>query len=97
MKLYEGYPSGKKVNISVHALYEGNANLEYTDIHTDYDGNYKFYGLYNDDGELCCLDGEECVVDHMIYDGWYDLVNNNGGTPVHFILSEHDLDIACFS
>lgn len=91
------YEIGQRVNISVKALYEGNANLEYTDIHSHYDGKDKFYELYNDNDELCCLDGEECIIGHIVYDDVYDLVNNYGETAVHFMLSEHDLDIAVFT
>lgn len=96
-KMFEDYPNGKKVCISVKSLAEKNADLEYTDIISDYDDEGKFYMLYNDDGELCCLDGECCEINHVTYDGVYDLVNRNGETDVHFMLSKHDLDIAVFS
>lgn len=91
------YKIGQKVNISVQALYEGDADFEYTNIYSDYDGDNKIFELCNDTDELCCLDGEECIIDHIVYDGVYDLVNNNGETTVHFMLSEHDLDIAVFT
>ena len=56
------------------------------------------YVLYNEFGELCCLDGEECMIDHLVAgtEDIYDLRNDNGETTVHFMLSEDDLGIATF-
>lgn len=92
------YEIGKNVCISVNSLINGDADMEFTDIVTDHDGEETFYMLFNEFGDLCCLDGEECVIDHIVNGtaDIYDLVNNNGDCAVHFMLSEHDLDIAVF-
>lgn len=91
------YKVGEKVCISVNAMIDGDADMDYVDIVTDHDEKEKFYMLFNEFGELCCLDGEECTIDHIVNGTTdvYDLVNDNDGT-VHFMLSEHDLDIAVF-
>lgn len=89
------YEAGEKVRISIDAMIDGDADMDFIHIATSHDGEESFYMLFNEFGELCCLDGEECIVDHIV-DGTTDicdLVNNNDGT-VHFMLSEHDLDIA---
>lgn len=93
------YKIGLKVCISINALIDGNADMDYVDIMTDHDDDGEFYMLLNDLGELCCLDGEECTIDHIVNGttDLYDLVNLNGETTVHFMLSEHDLDIAVFN
>lgn len=91
------YFPGETVGISVDAMINGDADMEYVDIMTDHDGDKTFYMLLNEFGELCCLDGEECEIDHIVNGTTdvYDLVNHSDGT-VHFMLSEHDLDIAVF-
>lgn len=91
------YEIGKKVCISIDAMIDGDADMEFVDIHTDHDGRETFYMLFNEFGELCCLDGEECTIDHLVNGTTdvYDLVNHADG-DVHFMLNEHDLDIAVF-
>ena len=91
------YAVGEKVCISVDTMINEGADMDFVDIVTDHDGEEKFYMLYNEFGELCCLDGEECTIDHIVNGTTdvYDLVNRNDGA-VHFMLSEHDLDIAAF-
>ena len=91
------YAVGEKVGISIKTMIVDGADMDYVDIATDHDGEEKFYMLYNEFGELCCLDGEECTIDHIVNGTTdvYDLVNDNDG-DVHFMLSEHDLDIAVY-
>ena len=91
------YVIGEKVGISINAMIDGDANIEFVDIATNHDGEETFYMLYNEFGELCCLDGEECTIDHIVNGTTdvYDLVNCNDG-DIHFMLSKHDLDIAVF-
>ena len=91
------YAVGEKVFISVDTMINEGADMDFVDIVTDYDGEETFYMLYNEFGELCCLDGEECTIDHVVNGTTdvYDLVNHADGT-VHFMLSEHDLDIAVY-
>ena len=92
------YTVGEKVGISIEALINESANMDFVDIVTEHDGEEKFYMLYNEFGELCCLDGENCIIDHIVNGTTdiYDLANDNGECIVHFMLSEHDLDIAVF-
>ena len=91
------YKVGEKVGISIKTMVDSDADMRYVDVATNYDGEEKFYMLYNEHGELCCLDGEECMIDHIVNGTTdiYDLVNKND-IDVHFMLSEHDLDIAVF-
>lgn len=89
------YEVGQKVNISIINLAEQDSDLTFVDLA----GFCEESELYNDLGELCCLNGEECVIDHVVVKSTdrgalYDLLNCNGETAVHFILSEMDLDIA---
>ena len=89
------YEVGQKVNISIINLAEQDADLTCVDLA----GFCEESEVYNDLGELCCLNGEECVIDHVVVKSTdrgalYDLLNCNGETAVHFILSEMDLDIA---
>ena len=91
------YSVGTKVCISVKSLIEQNAEMSFVDICSDYDDGGKFYMLYNEIGELACLDGELCTIDHIVADGIYDLKNENGNTVCHFMLSEKDLDIAVYN
>ena len=89
------YEVGQKVNISIINLAEQDSDLTFVDLA----GVCEESELYNDFGELCCLNGEECVIDHVVVKSTdrgalYDLLNCNGETAVHFILSEMDLDIA---
>lgn len=89
------YEVGQKVNISIINLAEQDSDLTFVDL----TGFCEESELYNDLGELCCLNGEECVIDHVVVKSTdrgalYDLLNCNGETAVHFILSEMDLDIA---
>lgn len=97
------YDLGQKVSISLSALMTGNSDtdkpdLAFVDLIVCDDGHLE---LYNDTGELCCLDGEECIIDHIVVNNTprgplYDLLNINGETTVHFMLSRTDLDIAVF-
>ncbi len=36
--------------------------LEYTRIEYSSDGDEEYFDLYNDNDELCCLDGEEVLI-----------------------------------
>ena len=91
------YAVGEKVSINIKTMIIDGADMDYVDIATNHDGEEEFYMLYNEFGELCCLDSEECTIDHIVNGttNVYDLVNRNDG-DIHFMLSEHDLDIAVF-
>lgn len=91
------YTIGEKVCISVDTMINEDADMDFVNIVTNHDGEETFYMLCNEFGELCCLDGEECEIDHIVNGTTdiYDLVNHNDG-DVHFMLSEYDLDIAVY-
>lgn len=95
------YKVGQKVNISLAALYYGEHELKYVRIISLYDG-VNFRWLENDDGDTCCYEGEECTIVSSTelpeqYRIVYGLINENGECPVFFQMTEHDLDICCFS
>lgn len=89
------FRDGQEVYISIDALMCSGCDLTYVDIATNHDGHSTFYMLYNEFGELCCLDGESCTIDHIVNGttDLYDLVNRSYG-DIHFMLSKHDLIIA---
>lgn len=63
MKLTEGI----KVCISVESLYNREKDLlyghiEYTEANEPENGDDNYFDLYNEDGELACMDGEEVIV-----------------------------------
>ena len=91
------YNVGDVVCISIDALIDDDADMNYVEIMTDHYEDGTYYAILNEFGELACYDGEECVIDHVVNGttDLYDLVCNNGETNVHFMLSEHDLDIGC--
>ena len=91
------YELGKKVCISIDAMINGDADMDFVDIVTEHDEDGTWYMLLNEFGDVCCLDGEQCTVDHVVNGTTdvYDLINHENG-DVHFMLTEHDLDIATF-
>lgn len=81
----------KKVCISVQALYEAfGENLRLNTITTEDDG---YYDLYNEHGELACMDGEEVSITQEGSD-LTSFVNNNGEYSVYFALTHKEAIIA---
>lgn len=79
------------VCISVQALYEiFGENLRLNTISTEDDG---FYDLYNEHGELACMDGEEVSITEK-GDTYISFVNNSGEYSVYFALSHEEAKIA---
>ena len=52
-----------------------------------------YFDLYNNDGELCCMDGEDVeVVGHN--DGIWTLKNTHGDNDVYFSLTDAEFEVA---
>lgn len=94
MKLEEGM----KVCISVKSLYDMENNLLFGKIVPDFtesQNDTDYYDLYNEDGELACLDGEEVLVD-QIGQAIVTFRNDNGDGSVYFSLTHEETDIAIY-
>ena len=86
---------GDLVCLNIAALSEEiGDDLEYTRVEYSSDGEY--FDLYNADGELCCMDGEEVLI---IKDDGTDLsfVNQNGIKHVEFRLTLTEFKTAYFN
>lgn len=91
------YREGMRVGVSVKALYENAQDLMFGHIIPDFeDGVMKYYDLYNDDDELACLDGEECMID-QVGQALITLRNTNGDGAIYFTLTYEEADIAIFN
>ena len=94
MKLEEGM----EVGISVKALYELERNLLFGRIVTDFatkENDCDYYDLYNEDGELACLDGETVKVDQVGV-AIVTFRNDNGDGTIYFALTHDECDAAVF-
>lgn len=79
------------VCISVQALYEAfGENLQLNTIAAEDDG---YYDLYNEHGELACMDGEEVSITQT-GDVYISFVNSNGEYSVYFGLTHEEAKIA---
>lgn len=79
------------VCISVQNLYETfGDNLRLNTISTEDDG---YFDLYNEHGELACMDGEEVNITET-GDTYISFVNNNGEYSVYFALTHEEAKIA---
>ena len=91
------YTEGMHVCVSVKALYENTQDLTFGHIVPDFeDGVMKYYDLYNDDDELACLDGEECVI-AQVGQALITLSNSNGDGTIYFTLTREEADVAIFN
>lgn len=87
--------------ISIKTLYEkiGNKQTDYgLRIHKtkDDETEQEYFDLINSNGDVACMDGEECVVMHDRKNNLFLCTNNNGEQPVRFSLSEKELAICAF-
>lgn len=64
-------------------------NLRLNTISTEDDG---YYYLYNEHGELACMDGEEVNITE-IGDIYISFINNNGEYSVYFALTRKEAEI----
>lgn len=89
---------GAAVTVSVKTLYESVNNPKYVEIIPDFDekGNMAYFDLYNDKGELACMDGEVCRVAKAGRNRVV-LSNAQGDNPVDFKLTAEEAGICCFS
>lgn len=97
MRMVE-FREGDRVTVSVQALYDSGIPLEYGRIETenDYSGEVvNYYDLYNDDGELACMDGEECRIEQVGV-VLITLVNDYGESAVRLTLTRPEAEIALF-
>ncbi|MDD6484007.1 MAG: hypothetical protein PUF72_05470 [Clostridiales bacterium] len=91
MKLTEGM----KVCISVKALQNMENDLLYGLIVPDYYNNTNYYDLYNEGGELACMDGEEVLID-QIGKTLVTFRNDNGDGNIYFSLTHKEAGLAIF-
>lgn len=82
-----------KVNISLAALAEAGIQPKHCRMERDDEG---YLALYNEDSELCCLDGEDAAVQEHA-NGKYLLRNDNGDWTIYFNLTDAEYAIAVFS
>ena len=93
------FKEGTRVRVSVRALYNMEDDLLYGQIIPDFaklPNDTDYYDLYNEDGELACLDGEEVVIaqvgQHLV-----TLRNDNGDGSVYFTLTHEEATVALSS
>lgn len=94
MKLEEGM----KVCISVKSLYDMENNLLFGKIVSDFaesQNDTDYYDLYNENGELACLDGEEVLID-QVGQAIVTFRNDNGDGSVYFSLTHEEADKAIY-
>ena len=92
-ELYEGM----NICVSVKALYDMEKDLLLGHIVPDFEDNEKvYYDLYNEYGELACLDGELCWIT-QIGNGLVSFRNDNGEGSVYFALTTDEAKVACFA
>ena len=84
--------------ISIKALYELSSTLTYGSIiySRDDDVKQEYFDLYNQDGQLACLDGEECKVKKVNKDSVV-LTSKNTEFSVDFVLTHEEAQTAFFS
>ena len=78
---------GKTVCISVAVLFS--EPLAFGRVEKD----EEYYDLYNEDGELACMDGEEVVIE-QVGDYLITFRNDNGESSVHFALTRNEAELA---
>jgi len=84
------YKEGLEVSINVEQLNFSFGNkLSYGTIETDDD----YFDLYNTDGNIACMNGEECVIE-QVGEVLITLVNQNGEGDIHFTLTRSEADAA---
>lgn len=87
---------GETFCINTKELYNSLNCLKYGHIVPDFeDGEMVYYDLYNDDGCLACMHGEECIVD-AVEDNVIVFRNTQGEHDVQFKLTFQEADIVIF-
>lgn len=89
------YKPGTPVHISIDALIDKDADLDYVMIVTAHDEDEIVFELVNERGKLVALNGECCFIDHKVAGtkDLYDLVSVDGPEVIHFMMSGHDIGL----
>lgn len=96
---------GLRVCVSVKTLFdyltegrdEENVNFSNGYIEKSVDGKKVYYDLYNNQGELACMDGEIIFVSSINKQSdTITLINNNGEHPVYFELYAEEIEEVLF-
>lgn len=90
------FKAGQEVTVCVQTLYEAGNPLQYGRIEVESDDRgeiLNYADLYNEHGELACMDGETCRVAE-VKDGSITLTNDYGDSTVSFILTEEEAEVA---
>lgn len=86
-----------EIGVSIQALLD--AGIEKPmfgriEVENDDSGKVVNYcDLYNEDGELACMDGEVCTVD-QVGNVLVTFRNDNGESTIYFALTKEEADIA---
>lgn len=83
---------GTKVCVSIQTLYNSFPQLTFGEIVPDF-GDTDYYDLYNEDGELACLDGEEVIIE-QVGEQLITFRNDNGESSIHFALTYKEAEMA---
>lgn len=90
------YQVGDCIGISVQALYNQFGEKLYQGrIERNEQIGCCYYDLYNTDGTLACMDGEQVFV-NSIDDGKYTLESVDGGESVKFTLTKEEMSVAVY-
>lgn len=84
------FEEAQTVCISVNALYDNYHHLMLGRIEVT-DDNY--YDLYNEDGELACMDGEEVTI-AQVGNNLITFRNDNDESSIYFALTREEAEIA---
>lgn len=86
------FTEGTTVCISIQALYDSFQHLTFGKIIPDL-GDTGYYDLYNENGELACMDGEEVTIE-QVGEHLITFRNDNGESSVHFALTYKEAETA---
>ena len=90
---------GARGCVSVRSLYNMEGGLRSGFIVPDFTkspNDCDYYDMYNADGELVCLDGEEVTIEKVDESG-VTLRNDNGDNTVFFTLTNEEITVALFN
>ena len=91
MKLCEGMT----VCLDIKSLYDEKKDLAFGTIVFSLEGNQNYYDLYNENGELAYMDGEEVMIDQIGH-CLITFRNTNGDGTIYFALTYDECEIAMF-
>ena len=90
---------GMRVCVSVKSLFDLIDDVQFSNgyIEKSVDGKRHYYDLYNNQGELACMDGEIVLISSI--DKQSDtitFINNNGEYPITFELYAEEIEETLF-